>query len=193
MKQKYGDELKIERLMKFKKERIKEIRSKKKPRKPSYLSVTLKYWLLLVAFILLSVYIVYCVHYISSQPNEEVLIYLCVPIIEILYLLYCVIFKYRQKLKEHKKIVKNWDKKINKEIKEVEEEFETYIDQILLTGSITTDDKNMRLKLGLVPKCPHCGSTDIDEVSELKREVTALTIGILNPSARAQFKCNDCG
>ena len=43
------------------------------------------------------------------------------------------------------------------------------------------------------PKCPVCGSVNIQKISELRRGTHALAWGILSNTARSQFECKNCG
>lgn len=42
------------------------------------------------------------------------------------------------------------------------------------------------------PKCPTCGSTDIKQISTLKRATHAYTFGLFSKTARSQFECQNC-
>lgn len=44
-----------------------------------------------------------------------------------------------------------------------------------------------------LPKCPACGSMNVQKISELRRGAHALAWGILSNTARAQFECGHCG
>lgn len=43
------------------------------------------------------------------------------------------------------------------------------------------------------PKCPTCGSTNIEKISVGSKIVGAGLFGIFSKTARNQFKCNNCG
>lgn len=43
------------------------------------------------------------------------------------------------------------------------------------------------------PKCPTCGSTNINKISDLRKGVHALAFGLFSKTARSQFECRDCG
>ena len=43
------------------------------------------------------------------------------------------------------------------------------------------------------PKCPTCGSTNIQKISDLRRGVHAVAWGLLSKTARSQFECKNCG
>lgn len=43
------------------------------------------------------------------------------------------------------------------------------------------------------PKCPTCGSINIESVSQTRRSLNRWAFGINNPTARAQFECKNCG
>lgn len=44
-----------------------------------------------------------------------------------------------------------------------------------------------------VPKCPTCGSTNIQQISTASKYIGAALFGIFSKTARSQFKCNSCG
>lgn len=44
-----------------------------------------------------------------------------------------------------------------------------------------------------VPKCPTCGSTNIEKISTLSKAAGAYMFGLLSKTARSQFKCKNCG
>lgn len=43
------------------------------------------------------------------------------------------------------------------------------------------------------PKCPTCGSTNIQKISVTSKAVGASLFGIFSKTARSQFKCRNCG
>lgn len=43
------------------------------------------------------------------------------------------------------------------------------------------------------PKCPTCGSTNIEKISTTSKVVGATMFGLLSKTARSQFKCKNCG
>ena len=43
------------------------------------------------------------------------------------------------------------------------------------------------------PKCPTCGSTNIEKISITKKAVGAFGFGLFSKTARSQFYCKDCG
>lgn len=44
-----------------------------------------------------------------------------------------------------------------------------------------------------LPKCPTCGSTDIDKITAFDRGVAAGVFGMISKTARSQFRCLKCG
>lgn len=44
-----------------------------------------------------------------------------------------------------------------------------------------------------VPKCPTCGSANIEKISTTSKVVGATMFGLLSKTARSQFKCKNCG
>ena len=55
-------------------------------------------------------------------------------------------------------------------------------------GASWVDDKVVNK-----PKCPTCGSTNIEKISVSSKIVGAGLFGIFSKTARSQFKCNNCG
>lgn len=53
-------------------------------------------------------------------------------------------------------------------------------------NNISSEKTNM-------PKCPTCGSTDINKISAVSKVAGAATFGLFSKTARSQFKCNNCG
>lgn len=43
------------------------------------------------------------------------------------------------------------------------------------------------------PKCPTCGSTNVNKISTTSKVVGATMFGLFSKTARSQFKCNSCG
>ena len=43
------------------------------------------------------------------------------------------------------------------------------------------------------PKCPTCGSTNIQKISDLRKAGGAIMFGLLSTTARSQFECKNCG
>lgn len=43
------------------------------------------------------------------------------------------------------------------------------------------------------PKCPTCGSTNIEKISASTKLGGAMMFGLLSKTAKSQFKCNNCG
>ncbi|MGN0635746.1 MAG: hypothetical protein ACI4I5_05950 [Acutalibacteraceae bacterium] len=44
-----------------------------------------------------------------------------------------------------------------------------------------------------VPKCPTCGSTNIESISFSKRAANTVLFGLVSKTARSQFHCKSCG
>ena len=44
-----------------------------------------------------------------------------------------------------------------------------------------------------IPKCPTCGSTNIEKISSLNKAAGAVMFGLFSKTAKSQFKCNNCG
>ncbi len=43
------------------------------------------------------------------------------------------------------------------------------------------------------PKCPTCGSTNIEKISVTKRAIHGAVFGLLSSTARSQMQCKNCG
>lgn len=46
---------------------------------------------------------------------------------------------------------------------------------------------------GRMPKCPTCGSTNIQKISVASKAGGAFLFGLFSQTARSQFKCENCG
>lgn len=44
-----------------------------------------------------------------------------------------------------------------------------------------------------IPKCPTCGSTNIEKISSLNKAAGAVMFGLFSKTAKSQFKCKNCG
>ena len=44
-----------------------------------------------------------------------------------------------------------------------------------------------------LPKCPTCGSTNIEKISSFDKAAGAVMFGLFSKTARSQFKCKNCG
>lgn len=42
------------------------------------------------------------------------------------------------------------------------------------------------------PKCPTCGSTNIQKISVISKTVGAVAFGLFSKTAKSQFKCLNC-
>lgn len=52
---------------------------------------------------------------------------------------------------------------------------------------------NQNQNMSNTPKCPTCGSTNIQRISASAKLSGAMIFGIFSKTARSQFKCNNCG
>ena len=43
------------------------------------------------------------------------------------------------------------------------------------------------------PKCPTCGSTNIEKISSFDKAAGAVMFGLFSKTAKSQFKCRNCG
>lgn len=44
-----------------------------------------------------------------------------------------------------------------------------------------------------VPKCPTCGSTNVQKITGLERGISVATLGLFSKKINKSFKCNNCG
>lgn len=44
-----------------------------------------------------------------------------------------------------------------------------------------------------VPKCPTCGSANVQKISDLRKAGGAILFGIFSKDAKSQFECRNCG
>lgn len=62
------------------------------------------------------------------------------------------------------------------------------------SDSLLQDEyEKYKRKKELAIKCPTCGSTNVEKISDLKRGVHAVAFGIFSKTAFSQYKCNHCG
>lgn len=52
---------------------------------------------------------------------------------------------------------------------------------------------NKNIEDNHMPKCPTCGSTNINKISTASKIIGAATFGLFSKTAKSQFKCNNCG
>lgn len=55
------------------------------------------------------------------------------------------------------------------------------------------DKKNENKTSQNIPKCPTCGSSNIENISALSRATHAYAFGLFSKTAKSQFKCKNCG
>lgn len=56
-----------------------------------------------------------------------------------------------------------------------------------------TNNPFFQIREDNIPKCPTCGSTNIQKISTVSKIVGASLFGLLSRTANSQFKCNNCG
>lgn len=67
---------------------------------------------------------------------------------------------------------------------------------IMLEKHTTIDNRNSSPKPTVnanVPKCPNCGSTNIQKISASAKLGGAMMFGIFSKTAKSQWKCRNCG
>lgn len=75
------------------------------------------------------------------------------------------------------------------------------VDQILKEGGIAQiSNKNQINTVSTStpsssnpPKCPTCGSTNIQKISATKKAAGAIGFGLFSKTAKSQFECKNCG
>lgn len=182
--------LDLDSLHKIRDIKIKEISSMKKPKKPKF-THTSREFLKVFAFGIL-----FLLFFLIIRRSSDKATMIFIFIVSLLFMsvgLIGSLYLYNKELKKYNKKINNWDKYKKSTIRKTEAKFDDYAHQLLTTGTIRTDDPYIKQALGLVPKCPTCGSTDIVSVSGIRRDLAQTAFGIANPTARAQFKCNNCG
>lgn len=55
------------------------------------------------------------------------------------------------------------------------------------------EKKQKREQEKLIPKCPHCQSTNIAKISGTERAMSVIGLGILSKKINKSFKCKNCG
>lgn len=56
-----------------------------------------------------------------------------------------------------------------------------------------TDRPAISKKVNFKPKCPTCGSNNVNKISTMNRAVHGYAFGLFSKTARSQFECLDCG
>lgn len=72
----------------------------------------------------------------------------------------------------------------NTTIHNAEKAYEDKMEQIFKPKSVSNPNQ---------PKCPTCGSTNIEKISTTSRVTHGLMFGLFSKTARSQFKCKNCG
>lgn len=77
-----------------------------------------------------------------------------------------------------------FDKKLSESIrKKKQEEWESRPAYVPPKNSLVSN----------LPKCPTCGSTNLEKISDIKKGVHAVAFGIFSKTAFSQYKCRNCG
>lgn len=179
----------FESLNKMKAKELEDIIAMKKPQKPRFPYTSGNYLKVLAVGVIGIILFSNLYGVDRSITNFAILICFGLTIIGLIG----AIYRYYSITHDWKNTVKHWKKHKQNLIHETEAKFDDYAHQLLTTGTIRTDDPYIKQTLGLVPKCPTCGSTDIVSVSGIRRDLAQTAFGLANPTARAQFKCNNCG
>lgn len=61
------------------------------------------------------------------------------------------------------------------------------------TSETSTSEKNASNTPQFTPKCPTCGSSNIQKISFASKAVGGYMWGIFSSNVRNTFKCNNCG
>ncbi len=77
-------------------------------------------------------------------------------------------------------------------IEEYEEE-RRRVRQEVLADEQRREEERRRQAEANIPRCPTCGSTDLEKISDLKKATHWLAFGLLSKTARSQFRCKKCG
>lgn len=65
-------------------------------------------------------------------------------------------------------------------------QFRAQVEQMNAAENVKKAEEN-------IPKCPTCGSTNIEKISLTKKAVGAFGFGLFSKTAKSQFHCKDCG
>jgi len=71
------------------------------------------------------------------------------------------------------------------------QKYELY--QSRLTNQAITSMNKEKQASQNIPKCPTCGSQNIEKISVLSRATHAYAFGLFSKTAKSQFKCKNCG
>ena len=67
------------------------------------------------------------------------------------------------------------------------------IAKAMVLETIPTNTEPRPIQQHNIPKCPTCGSTNIEKISATSKVVGAVAFGLFSKTAKSQFKCNNCG
>lgn len=63
----------------------------------------------------------------------------------------------------------------------------------ILDAQVQYMKEQAKQKRNNIPKCPTCGSTDISDISTIKRAIGITTVGLASSDLGKTRKCNHCG
>ena len=115
---------------------------------------------------------------------------------------YGTIINYKEDMKKYNDIMIDLEGYRAKRIKEIKEYCEKesiklqeqieFHDYMIDQGYKWTTQKTNTVSNN-IPKCPTCGSTDISDISTIKRAVGIATVGLASSDLGKTRKCNKCG
>lgn len=71
---------------------------------------------------------------------------------------------------------------------------EKIIEQKEVTGKVLPDGSIQYNYINQnKPKCPTCGSENVEKISNADRAMFGLAFGLFSKTARSQFECKNCG
>lgn len=79
-----------------------------------------------------------------------------------------------------------------KEYLEADNDYEKVLICKNCANGYVVEQKKIRPQLNN-PKCPTCGSTNIEKISATSKAVGAVAFGLFSKTAKSQYKCKNCG
>ena len=114
-----------------------------------------------------------------------------------IFLTYGTIIGYKEDMEKYNKNMDNIEEYRNTIMNNVREMHEKQSNKLQAEKEVyelmKKNNHTTTTKTENVPKCPTCGSTDISDISTIKRAVGIATVGLASSDLGKTKKCNKCG
>ena len=143
-----------------------------------------------ITFILLFSFALACM--IPSVSLLFCSVVVVVLLISVPLILFSAIVDYNAAVRSYKIKTADWEnyKELKKE--EINNKYKSYAENIVLYGSKTGPELTTQVNAN-IPKCPVCGSTNIQEISGIRRTASVALVGLASSDLGKQMECGDCG